>query len=126
MRQQTKQAINSLLTYAHCFQKNVFLGLLKTFLIQPSVLCLHLSVLCIINAVTLLLHWLLFVHTIKHDTFVCRSTVKLWALSGQPLLDMIGHSSLVYSVDAHSSGLIASGSEDRSLKIWKGDIFCII
>jgi phospholipase A-2-activating protein len=33
---------------------------------------------------------------------------------------MIGHSSLVYSVDAHSSGLIASGSEDRSLKLWKG------
>ncbi|OEL28588.1 Phospholipase A-2-activating protein [Dichanthelium oligosanthes] len=47
------------------------------------------------------------------------STVKLWALTGQPLLEMIGHSSLVYSVDAHSSGLIASGSEDRSLKIWK-------
>ncbi|ONM51171.1 transducin family protein / WD-40 repeat family protein [Zea mays] len=50
------------------------------------------------------------------------STVKLWALSGQPLLDMIGHSSLVYSVDAHSSGLIASGSEDRSLKIWKDGV----
>jgi hypothetical protein len=38
---------------------------------------------------------------------------------------MIGHSSLVSSVDAHSSGLIASGSEDCSLKIGKGDIFCI-
>jgi len=61
-----------------------------------------------------------------HDIFSCHSTIKLWALTGQPLLDMIGHSSLVYSVDAHSSGLIASGSEDRSLKIWKGDIFCIL
>ncbi|KAL6647131.1 hypothetical protein ACP70R_014568 [Stipagrostis hirtigluma subsp. patula] len=50
------------------------------------------------------------------------STVKLWALTGQPLLEMIGHTSLVYSVDAHSSGLIASGSEDRSLKIWKDGI----
>ncbi|CAN6181105.1 unnamed protein product [Urochloa humidicola] len=50
------------------------------------------------------------------------STVKLWALTGQPLLEMIGHSSLVYSVDAHSSGLIASGSEDRSLKIWKDGV----
>ncbi|XP_062187090.1 uncharacterized protein LOC133890640 isoform X2 [Phragmites australis] len=50
------------------------------------------------------------------------STIKLWALTGQPLLDMIGHTSLVYSVDAHSSGLIASGSEDRSLKIWKDGI----
>ncbi|WVZ61723.1 hypothetical protein U9M48_011552 [Paspalum notatum var. saurae] len=50
------------------------------------------------------------------------STIKLWALTGQPLLEMIGHSSLVYSVDAHSSGLIASGSEDRSLKIWKDGV----
>ncbi|GJN24404.1 hypothetical protein PR202_gb12142 [Eleusine coracana subsp. coracana] len=47
------------------------------------------------------------------------STIKLWELTGQPLLDLIGHTSLVYSVDAHSSGQIASGSEDRSLKIWK-------
>ncbi|GJN10384.1 hypothetical protein PR202_ga28472 [Eleusine coracana subsp. coracana] len=52
------------------------------------------------------------------------STIKLWELTGQPLLDLIGHTSLVYSVDAHSSGQIASGSEDRSLKIWKenGDV----
>ncbi|XP_037485122.1 phospholipase A-2-activating protein-like [Triticum dicoccoides] len=49
-------------------------------------------------------------------------TIKLWALTGQPLLEMIGHTSLVYSVDAHSSGLIASGSEDRSVKIWKDGI----
>nr|CAB3451833.1 unnamed protein product [Digitaria exilis] len=58
----------------------------------------------------------------SHDSFVSCSTVKLWALTGQPLLEMIGHSSLVYSVDAHSSGLIASGSEDRSLKIWKDGV----
>jgi WD40 repeat protein len=57
--------------------------------------------------------------------FDCR-TVKLWALTGQPLLEMFGHTSLVYSVDAHSSGLIASGSEDRSVKIWKGDLFCML
>lgn len=49
-------------------------------------------------------------------------TIKLWALTGQPLLEMFGHTSLVYSVDAHSSGLIASGSEDRSVKIWKDGI----
>ncbi|XBH91800.1 hypothetical protein VPH35_083085 [Triticum aestivum] len=49
-------------------------------------------------------------------------TIKLWALTGQPLLEMIGHTSLVYSVDAHSSGLIASGSRDRSVKIWKDGI----
>jgi len=64
-----------------------------------------------------------------HDIFVCRSTIKLCALTSQPLLDMIAaHSSLVfvYSVDAHSSGLIVSAIEDCSLKIGKGDIFCIL
>jgi WD40 repeat protein len=66
-----------------------------------------------------LLHLFLFFISI----LVCCSTIKLWELTGQLLLDMIGHTSLVYSVDAHSSGQIASGSEDRSLKIWKGDIF---
>ena len=49
------------------------------------------------------------------------SSIKLWALTGQVLMEMTGHSSLVYSVDAHSSGLVASGSEDCFLKIWKGD-----
>ncbi|KAF0908304.1 hypothetical protein E2562_024718 [Oryza meyeriana var. granulata] len=49
-------------------------------------------------------------------------TIKMWALTGQPLLEMIGHTSLVYSVDAHSSGVIVSGSEDRSVKIWKDGI----
>jgi phospholipase A-2-activating protein len=53
-------------------------------------------------------------------------TIKVWALTGQPLLEMIGHTSLVYSVDAHSSGVIVSGSEDRSAKIWKGDLFCVL
>ncbi|KAL5987129.1 hypothetical protein ACLOJK_041125 [Asimina triloba] len=48
----------------------------------------------------------------------------LWALSGQVLMEMVGHTSIVYSVDAHSSGLIASGSEDFSAKIWK-DGACI-
>lgn len=33
---------------------------------------------------------------------------------------MVGHTSIVYSVDSHASGLIVSGSEDCSAKIWKG------
>lgn len=33
---------------------------------------------------------------------------------------MVGHTSIVYSVDAHASGIIVSGSEDCSAKIWKG------
>lgn len=109
------------------FWSECCLGLLKMFQTQPLVLCpLNFSILCIINALTLFILYcqcLLFVYTYN---FVCCSTVKLWALTGQPLLEMIGHSSLVYSVDAHSSGLIASGSEDRSLKLWKGAVFCVL
>lgn len=55
--------------------------------------------------------------------FNAASTIKLWALTGQVSMEMVGHTSLVYSVDAHASGLIASGSEDHFLKIWRGD-FC--
>lgn len=49
------------------------------------------------------------------------SSIRLWALSGEVLLEMVGHTSIVYSVDSHASGLIVSGSEDRHAKIWKGD-----
>ncbi|KAJ0963346.1 hypothetical protein J5N97_028468 [Dioscorea zingiberensis] len=51
-------------------------------------------------------------------------SIRLWTLTGQLLMEMIGHTSLVYSVDAHISGLVASGSEDCSLKIWR-DGLCI-
>ncbi|PKA57051.1 Dynein assembly factor with WDR repeat domains 1 [Apostasia shenzhenica] len=50
------------------------------------------------------------------------SSVRLWALTGQVLMEMNGHASLVYSVDAHSSGLVASGSEDCTLKIWRDGV----
>ncbi|XP_020576385.1 phospholipase A-2-activating protein [Phalaenopsis equestris] len=50
------------------------------------------------------------------------SSVRLWALTGEVLMEMLGHSSLVYCVDAHSSGLVVSGSEDCFLKIWKDGI----
>lgn len=51
-------------------------------------------------------------------------SIRLWALTGELLMEMVGHTSIVYSVDAHVSGLIASGSEDRFAKIWK-DGTCI-
>uniref|UniRef100_A0A0E0LGL7 Phospholipase A-2-activating protein n=1 Tax=Oryza punctata TaxID=4537 RepID=A0A0E0LGL7_ORYPU len=54
--------------------------------------------------------------------YIHSQDMQMWALTGQPLLEMIGHTSLVYSVDAHSSGVIVSGSEDRSAKIWKDGI----
>uniref|UniRef100_A0A0D3BC23 Phospholipase A-2-activating protein n=1 Tax=Brassica oleracea var. oleracea TaxID=109376 RepID=A0A0D3BC23_BRAOL len=49
-------------------------------------------------------------------------SIRLWALSGEVLLEMVGHTSIVYSVDAHASGLIVSGSEDRHAKIWKDGV----
>ncbi|KAL3614135.1 hypothetical protein CASFOL_042209 [Castilleja foliolosa] len=49
-------------------------------------------------------------------------SIRLWALSGELLLEMVGHTSIVYSVDAHMSGLIVSGSEDCSAKIWRDGV----
>lgn len=45
-------------------------------------------------------------------------SVRLWTQSGQPLLEMVGHTALVYSVATHGTE-IASGSEDNTVKIWK-------
>lgn len=50
------------------------------------------------------------------------SSVRLWSLTGEVLLEMVGHTALVYSVDAHSSGLVVSGSEDCFLKIWRDGV----
>lgn len=49
-------------------------------------------------------------------------SIRLWALSGESLIEMVGHTSIVYSVDAHVSGLIVSGSEDCFAKIWKDGV----
>ncbi|XP_024959190.1 phospholipase A-2-activating protein [Cynara cardunculus var. scolymus] len=49
-------------------------------------------------------------------------SIRLWALTGQVLMEMVGHTSIVYSVDAHKSGLVISGSEDGSAKIWKDGV----
>nr|GEY84891.1 phospholipase A2-activating protein [Tanacetum cinerariifolium] len=49
-------------------------------------------------------------------------SIRLWALTGEVLLEMVGHTAIVYSVDAHKSGLVASGSEDGSAKIWKDGV----
>ncbi|CAI7880624.1 unnamed protein product [Closterium sp. NIES-54] len=47
-------------------------------------------------------------------------SVKLWDLSLQPLLEMVGHTALVYSVAATAGGeLIASASEDATARVWK-------
>lgn len=58
--------------------------------------------------------------------FHCHSSLRLWAVSGEVLMEMVGHTAIVYSVDSHASGLIVSGSEDRYAKIWKGDPLCLM
>ncbi|KAB5561296.1 hypothetical protein DKX38_006253 [Salix brachista] len=49
-------------------------------------------------------------------------SIRLWALTGEVLMEMVGHASIVYSVDSHVSGLIVSGGEDCSAKIWKDGV----
>ncbi|KAK9108785.1 hypothetical protein Sjap_016845 [Stephania japonica] len=49
-------------------------------------------------------------------------SIRLWALSGEVLLELVGHTSIVYSVNAHASGLVVSGSEDCFAKIWKDGV----
>ncbi|KAF7840914.1 phospholipase A-2-activating protein [Senna tora] len=49
-------------------------------------------------------------------------SLRLWAVSGEVLMEMVGHTAIVYSVDSHASGLIVSGSEDRYAKIWKDGV----
>ncbi|XP_071736773.1 uncharacterized protein [Rutidosis leptorrhynchoides] len=49
-------------------------------------------------------------------------SIRLWALTGEVLLEMVGHTAIVYSVDAHKSGLVVSGSEDGLAKIWKDGV----
>ncbi|XP_020216388.1 phospholipase A-2-activating protein [Cajanus cajan] len=49
-------------------------------------------------------------------------SLRLWAVSGEVLIEMVGHTAIVYSVDSHASGLIVSGSEDRFAKIWKDGV----
>ncbi|XP_057750616.1 uncharacterized protein LOC130969060 [Arachis stenosperma] len=49
-------------------------------------------------------------------------SLRLWAVSGQVLMEMVGHTAIVYSVDSHASGLVVSGSEDRFAKIWKDGV----
>ncbi|KAL6270184.1 hypothetical protein ACE6H2_027095 [Prunus campanulata] len=49
-------------------------------------------------------------------------SIRLWALSGEVLMEMVGHTSIVYSVDSHASGLIVSSSKDCFTKIWKDGV----
>ena len=46
-------------------------------------------------------------------------TVKFWTNEGDLLQSMSGHAGFVFDVYEISPGVVASGSDDRSVKIWK-------
>ncbi|XP_067665846.1 F-box/WD repeat-containing protein 2-like isoform X2 [Haliotis asinina] len=46
-------------------------------------------------------------------------TVACWELStGESHYWLVGHTSAVFSIDVHESGLVISGSSDKTVKIW--------
>ncbi|KAI1798513.1 PFU-domain-containing protein [Daldinia bambusicola] len=46
--------------------------------------------------------------------------IRLWKLSGQPVGELHGHESFIYSLDALPSGELVSSGEDRTARIWRG------
>ncbi|CAO3660671.1 unnamed protein product [Umbelopsis vinacea] len=51
--------------------------------------------------------------------FVSCSNDRLWSLSGEPLMELNGHTSFVYSVTVLSTGELVSSGEDRSVRVWR-------
>ncbi|KAL6070984.1 Phospholipase A2 activating protein [Balamuthia mandrillaris] len=45
--------------------------------------------------------------------------IRLWAFSGEPLQDLYGHSSFIFSASVLPDHTFATGGEDRALKIWR-------
>ncbi len=48
-------------------------------------------------------------------------TVKIWSAAGLSLYNLTGHTLGVNSVAVFSTGYIASGSWDKTVKIWNGN-----
>ncbi|KAK6956035.1 hypothetical protein Daesc_001305 [Daldinia eschscholtzii] len=46
--------------------------------------------------------------------------IRLWKLSGQPVSELHGHESFIYSLDMLPSGELVSSGEDRTARIWRG------
>jgi phospholipase A-2-activating protein len=51
-------------------------------------------------------------------------TIQLWSLDGRPISTYVGHSGFVFAIAASPTGEIASGSDDRSARVWR-DSACI-
>lgn len=46
--------------------------------------------------------------------------IRLWKLNGQPLGELRGHDSFIYSLASLPSGELVSSGEDRTVRIWRG------
>ncbi|OTA99619.1 hypothetical protein M426DRAFT_67468 [Hypoxylon sp. CI-4A] len=46
--------------------------------------------------------------------------IRLWKLNGQPLGELRGHDSFIYSLTTLPSGELVSSGEDRTVRIWRG------
>ncbi|GFY89670.1 transducin family protein [Actinidia rufa] len=51
-------------------------------------------------------------------------SIRLWAISGQVLMEMVGHTSIVYSVDSHTSGLLLVAVRTVLRRYGKLEEFC--
>ena len=47
--------------------------------------------------------------------------IRLWKLDGRQLGSLIGHENFIYSLVSLPSGELASSSEDRTVRIWRGN-----
>jgi phospholipase A-2-activating protein len=48
-------------------------------------------------------------------------SIKLWTTLGDQISALSGHSSFVFTVESSANGEVFSGSEDKTLKIWKNE-----
>ena len=56
-----------------------------------------------------------------------KRSLRVWTLSGECLYELSGHTSFIYSVTVLSDNeTIASVGEDRSLRLWQGELLSFI
>ncbi|KAH7043930.1 polyubiquitin binding protein-like protein [Macrophomina phaseolina] len=47
--------------------------------------------------------------------------IRLWTIEGQQVAELHGHENFIYSLAVLPTGELVSSSEDRTVRIWKGD-----
>lgn len=52
--------------------------------------------------------------------------IRIWTTEGDVVSALSGHTSFVYSLTVLPTSEIASGGEDRTLRIWRGKIPCAL